>query len=320
MQPPRRAAPEGYVLHAYGPERYLHYAVASAETLRRYDRRRPIALYATPEHLELLQAHGLDGRFEVREVLPEPHRSIVGFKHHLERFMPFERCLFADSDMVWCRDPDRLWQQLSAFGFTATGLERADVWFGAPKGPAIARDWLLDQRRHTLKRLGLTHLPRVQSGIVYAQDPALTATVCAAARGYLARQAETHFQSRLSEDGRSLESCEWSLALAMSSLELQVYPWLYGYESPQLDYIAGLTEHDQDFEHVRCIYHTDPGVYALRGTPSEPARRRLTAALSRLPGRGDYQVVTPYALHFGWLHQKDPFRDFAARTWQRLTA
>jgi hypothetical protein len=166
----------------------------------------------------------------------------------------------------------------------------------------------------------LTHLPRVQSGIVYAHDRALTAEVCQQARRFLDRRADTHFQSRLSESGRALESCEWSLAMAMSALRLQVYPWLYGYESPQLDYIAGLTEHDADFERVTCRYHTDARVYALRGAPSEWVRRRLTAALSRLPGRGDVQLVTPYALHFGWLHQKEPFYAFADRTWARLTA
>ena len=316
----RASRAEGYVLHAYGANRYLQYAVATVYTLRRHDADRPVALYATPEHFELLDRHGLGYLFAVREVLPPEHRSIVGFKHHLDRFMPFDRCLFADADMIWCRDPDRLWQQLAAFGFTATGLERADVWFGAPKGPKIALDWMADRRRRTLKRFGLTHLPRVQSGLVYARDRALTAEVCARARGFLDRRAETHFQSRLSESGRALESCEWSLAMAMSALRLQVYPWLYGYESPQLDYIAGLTEHDADFEHVTCRYHTDPRVYALRGAPSEAVRRSLTALIARLPGRGDYQLVTPYALHFGWLHQKDPFYALADRIWTQLTA
>ena len=308
------------MLHAYGPERYLRYAVASAHTIRRHDTRRPIALFATPEHLALVEQHGLGRLFAVQEVLPPEHRSIVGFKHHLDRFMPFRRCLYADADMVWCRDPDPLWQRLAASGFTATGLEHADVWFGAPKGPAIALDWLADRRRRTLDRFGLTHLPRVQSGIVYARDPALTAEVCARARDFLDRRAETHFQSRLSESGRALESCEWSLAMAMSALQLQVFPWFYGYESPQLDYIAGLTEHDADFERVVCRYYTDPRVYALRGVPSDAARRALTALLARLPGRGDFQRVTPYALHFGWLHQKDPFYAFADRTWRALTA
>jgi hypothetical protein len=40
--------------------------------------------------------------------------------------------------------------------------------------------------------------------------------------------------------------------------------------------------------------------------------------LTRIPGRGDYKDVTPYALHFGWLHHKQPFYDFAKRTWTRL--
>ena len=40
---------------------------------------------------------------------------------------------------------------------------------------------------------------------------------------------------------------------------------------------------------------------------------------SRLPGKGDHLYVTPFVLHFGWLHYKQPFYDFAERTWDRLT-
>lgn len=308
---------EGYVLHSYGPERYVRHAVASATTIRRHDTRRPIALYCPPQHRALLERHGLARLFSLIEPLPEAHRSIVGFKHHLHRFKPFDRALFVDADMIWCRDPDPLWQQLRAFSFTATGLEQADFFFGGPKGAGVVIDILLNRRRRTLDRFGLTYLPRVQAGMIYAQDDDHTRQVCEQAQRYLQRADETHFRSRLHE-GRREESCEWSLAMAMSRFELPIFPWLQGHNSPQLDFIEGLTAHDTDFREVACRYYSNDFVYSLRGLPAPRLRDALINLLTCLPGRGDYMDVTPYVLHFGWLHHKQPFYDFAQRTWTRL--
>lgn len=308
---------DGYVFHSYGPERYVHHVVASVVTLRRYDRTRKVALYCPQDHATALREKGIDGLFDVIEELPEENHSVVGFKHNLEKFMPFDRCLFVDADTVWCRNPDSLWKQLSSFEFTATGMERSDFFFGGPKGIAVAIDFVLDRRRKTMKRFGLTHLPRVQAGMVYAQDRSTAERVCSLAKDYFNRRTETHFRSRLDE-GRNEESCEWSLAMAMSGLELPIFPWLQGYNSPQLDFITGLTDHDVDFNDVQCRYYSDRFVYSLRGLPNESLRNALIAFLSRMPGRGDYLNVRPYVLHFGWLNHKKPFLDFSERNWRQM--
>ncbi len=309
---------EGYVLHAYGSDRYAQHAVASVMTLRRHDETRPVALYCSEDQRDLLERYGLDTLFEVLEVLPEAHRSIVGFKHYLHRFMPFDRNLFVDADMVWCRNPDPLWRQLSAFDFTATGQARSDFFFGGPKGLGIVADYVLDRRRTTMRKFGLTHLPRVQAGMIYAADVALTREVCDLAAHYLSRQDETHFRSRLNE-GRTEESCEWSMAMAMSHLHLPIFPWFQGFNSPQLDFIEGLATYDDDFDHVSVRYYSDAFVYSLRGLPNHGLRDVLISFFSRLPGRGDYMNVTPYVLHFGWLNHKQPFFDYSERTWARVT-
>lgn len=308
---------EGYVLHTYGPERFVRHAAASVVTLRRYDTTRPVALYCPPEHRAVLEQHGLDEVFTLIRPLPEGHRSIVGFKHHLHRFHTFDRSLFVDADIIWCRNPDPLWKQLQAFSFTATGAERADFFFGGPKGAGVMIDFLLDRRRQTLRHFDLTYLPRVQAGMIYAQDEALTREVCQQAGHYLDRANETHFRSRLNE-GRSEESCEWSLAMAMSRLNLPIFPWQQGHNSPQLDYIEGMTTHDLEFRDVSCRYYTTPFIYTLRGLKTDWIRNSLIRLATLLPGRGDYMEVTPFALHFGWLHHKQPFYDFATRTWTQL--
>lgn len=308
---------EGYVFHTYGKEKYLRQAVASAVTLRRHESSRPFALFAPQSLLDVLESHGLDSLFQVRGVLSEEHCSIVGFKHHLHRFMPFDANLYVDADMVWCQDPDPLWSKLRAFSFTATGQERSDFWFGGPKGFGVVVDYVLDRRRRTMKRFGLTYLPRVQAGMLYASDPIVAEQACLQAQEFLAQRSDTHFRSRLSE-GRSEESCEWSLAMAMSRMDLPILHWFQAHHSPQLDYVSGLVEHDMDFETVRYRYYTDPSVQALRGIPSPRLRKLLISAWSRLPGRGDYIDITPFALHFGWLREKAPYLAFADRTWERL--
>ena len=309
---------EGYVYHTYGRDRYVRDAVASVLTLRRYDRERPVALYCPPEHAETLKEHNLDSMFQYIADLPEAHQSIIGFKHHLHKFSPFDRCLFVDSDMIWCRPLDPLWTQLSAFPFTATGLERSDFFFGGPKGAGVAVDYILDRRRRTMRRFGLTYLPRIQAGMIYSQDQEIAREVCELASYFLDRRAETHFRSRLNE-GRTEETCEWSLAMAMSSLKLHVFPWFQGHNSPQLDFIEGLTEYDPLFEKVVCKYYSNRFVYMLRGLTNPALKKHLINFFSALPGKGDAMDVTPYVLHFGWLHHKQPFRVFSAQTWEKLT-
>ena len=309
---------EGYVLHSYGPDRYVKHVVASIRTLRRHDPDRPVALFCPESHRALLERRGLDAHFDVLAELPPPHRSIVGFKHHLDQFKPFERSLFVDADMIWCRDPDPLWRQFAAFPFTATGLQNADHFFGGPKGLGVLADMLLGRRRRTLRRFGLTHLPRVQAGMIYAQDDAVTREVMGRADDFLARSDETHFRSRLDE-GRSEETCEWSLAMAMSELDLHVFPWLQGRNSPQLDYIGALVDHDPGFEDVTYRFYTSRFVYGLRGLPNTDVLNALLTLAEWMPRMGEYTEFTPYVLHFGWLHQKAPFHDFAERAWARMT-
>lgn len=305
---------EGYIFHAYGSERYLQAAVASAATLRRHDRERPIAICCHQQHQERLRDHPAGKLFDQVLDLPEAHHSIVGFKHHLYRFTPFQRNLFVDSDMIWCRDPDPLWKQLSAYPFTATGLERADYFFGSRKGLDILPLFLTYQREKTMKRFGLTCLPRVQAGMIYLDDPVLGRQVCQMAEGFFDIRHQTHFHDRRNE-GRSHSSCEWSMAVAMSRLGLPVFPWYQGYNSPQLDYVAPFVDHDPDFESVRCRYFPNPTLQRLQGFPNTWLAQRLIDLYSSIPGQGDYMEVTPFSLHFGFKRHKQPFWDFSDRHW-----
>lgn len=310
---------EGYVYCSYGGEEYLHHAVASLVTLRRHDNRRPVALATTPGHLAVLNRTGAGRLFDRIVPLGGEHCSITGFKHNLHHYQLFRRTLFLDSDMICCRDPDPLWKNFSSHTFTITGNRNADIFFGAAKDIRVVADLLLMRRRRTLRRFGLSFLSRVQSGMIYSSDPATTRRVCRQASIYLDRREETHFRSRLEEKGRSLESCEWSLAMAMSAMGLPVFPWYRGGESPQLDYVADFTGHDELFNEVHCLYYTDRRVYDLRGIRNRTLRNLLIALFCLIPGKGERFRVTPYLLHFGWKDEKEPFRRFSSRIWKEVT-
>lgn len=309
---------EGYIYVSYGHPKYLKHVIASVSTLRRYDTKRPVALACTKKHQKLIKKYGLEEVFDHLIDLPQEHASIVGFKHNFYNYLYFDKNLFLDSDIVWCKNPDSLWQALNAYDFTITGNLVSDNFFGAPKSIGVAKDVLLLRRKRTLKRFGLTYLSRAQTGLMYSKSPTLTKKVCELAKEMLKRKAETHFQSRKKEKGRNEESCEWSLAMAMSKLNIPVYAWFQGHTSPQLDYIAFLTDHDDDFEYVKCKYYCNDFVYSFRGLKTNWIKRLLINAFSIIPGKGDHMMVTPHCLHFGWYHEKQPFFDFSDRVWDDL--
>ena len=310
---------EGYVLHTYGPEHYLKSAVASALTIRRYDSHRPIALFTDQSSVDRLRSLGLASLFSPLETLPEEHQSIVGFKHHLYHFHPFDRCLFVDADMIWCRDPDPLWKQLSAFEFTGTGVTSADFFFGAPKRAGVIIQFLTNQRRRTIRRFGVTYLPRVQAGMLYSGNLEECKRVCLEAEILLSRKAETHFHSRLDE-GRNEESCEWSFALAFARLKIPIFPWYQGRNTPQMDYIADFVEHDDNFDEVSCHYFSQSFANRLRELETPRIRDVLLRLYSSIPGKSDHMKITPFVLHFGWLKYKDIFNKLADRLWENAVA
>lgn len=313
-----KAAKEGYIYVSYGHVKYLKHAITSVVTLRRYDTKRPVALICTDKHRHFLEEKGLSNLFDIIHPLPEEHSSIVGFKHNIHHYLIFERNIFLDSDIVWCRDPKGLWQSLKPFKFTITGNLTSDNFFGAAKNAGVVKDILLGRRKRTLKRFGLTYLSRVQTGLIYAADYDKAKKACELAGEMLDNKDKTHFRSRKMEQGRTQESCEWSLAMAMSKLDIPVYPWLQGHNSPQLDYISLFTDHDDEFEYVSYKFYSQRFIYSLGGLKSDFMKKLLIRFFSLKPGNGDYMNVTPYCLHFGWYHEKKPFYEFSEHVWFKL--
>ncbi|HKI46297.1 MAG TPA: hypothetical protein VKA08_13290 [Balneolales bacterium] len=311
---------EGYVYNSYGKIDYLKHVLASVYSLRRHDQKRQIALFCDQHHESILREHNLLSWFDVVEPLGPAHRSIIGFKHNVEKYMPFGANLFLDSDIIWCKNPDELWKSFSTYSFTITGHLKSDIFFGSHKDFRVLSDVLLNRRRKTLKRFGLTYLSRVQSGMIYAGNFDTAKSVCELANMYMQSKDDTHFRSRILPDGSTEESDEWGFAMAMSRLSLPVIPWYQGSRSPQLDFIRSYVRFDPEFRDVHYLYYNSQLMNDLRGIKSDKIRNFISRSMHLFPGMNDHTWVTPFSLHFGWKHEKVPFESFAQKVWRRITA
>lgn len=311
---------EGYVYNSYGKIDYLKHVIASVYSLRRYDKERPVALFCDQNHEEILKKHNLINLFDFVGRSDPKHRSIIGFKHNIDKYMVYSANLFLDSDIIWCKNPDRLWNYLSLYPFTITGTLKSDIFFGTHKNFRVLSDILLNKREKTLRRFGLTYLSRVQSGLIYARDYATTKAVCKLATHYMEKKHLTHFTSRILPNGGTEESDEWGFAMAMSRKNLPVIPWHQGKHSPQLDFVSSYVKFDPDFRDVKYLYFNKQFMNNLRGVRSNMLRNSFKH-ISQLimPSSGDHLWVTPYSLHFSWKHEKKPFENFAKKVWLKLT-
>src|SRR5699024_10807038 len=137
--------------------------------LRRHDNERPVALVCVKKHKELLEEYHLAGLFDIIHVLDSERASIVGFKHNIHEYMIFQKNIYLDSDIIWCKNPDDLWRSFEPYEFTVTGTQVSDHFFGGAKNVGIIKDVILQKRRRTLDHFGLTYLSRVQTGLMYAR-------------------------------------------------------------------------------------------------------------------------------------------------------
>src|SRR5690625_4919520 len=85
---------------------YLKHVISNIVTLRRYDQSRPVALYCSENHLDLIQQSGLEHYFQALNILPEEKRAVIGFMHNIYKFMPFEENWLLDSDILLFSTPD----------------------------------------------------------------------------------------------------------------------------------------------------------------------------------------------------------------------
>jgi hypothetical protein len=190
----------GVLTLAFGRPRYIEMAKSLGRSLALHapDLPRAVVTDATDTELDRLFTHTIRYRSEFG--------SNVRQKVHLDKYSPFDRTLFIDSDSLAVRGLDSFW---SAF---------TDVPFGACSCRVLRageKDEYLDVDL-MLRLFGLTGLPKFNGGIYYFDNSPAAAALFATARDLMSRGEELGF-SDFRGDGPADEAL-YSVAMAIHGL------------------------------------------------------------------------------------------------------
>jgi hypothetical protein len=107
---------ERLITIAYGPEKYIRMARALALSYRRHNQRRPFAIVTDDRNTK-----DLENYFDLVIPLNPTYGVGVVQKLNLDRYSPFDETLFADSDCIFYKSPERIWRLYASKDFTVRG-------------------------------------------------------------------------------------------------------------------------------------------------------------------------------------------------------
>jgi hypothetical protein len=107
---------QGLITIAYGPEKYIRMARALALSYRRQNPLRPFAVVTDDGN-----AKGLGHYFDVVIPLNSTYGVGVVQKLSLDRYSPFDETLFVDSDCIFYKSPERIWNLYASNDFRIRG-------------------------------------------------------------------------------------------------------------------------------------------------------------------------------------------------------
>jgi hypothetical protein len=168
----------GVLTIAYGSDRYLEMAKSLARSLQLHSPQVPRAVVTdSADDAELKRL------FDVCIPLNRELGSGFQQKLYLDKYTPFGRTLFLDSDSLVVTDVDAIWRYFEGVHFGIPGsvrLKRGDV------DPNMDVDYILNQ-------FDLLDVPKFNSGLICFESCA--APVFDTARGLLARHRELRFSN-----------------------------------------------------------------------------------------------------------------------------
>lgn len=109
---------KGFITFAFGKKKYIEMAVAMAKSARHHGCKLPIAVVCDKRHKVL------DEVFDVLIDMDSQYGRGVSQKIHIDCYTPFEETIFVDSDCIFFKSPDLLWErykEAEGFGVEAYG-------------------------------------------------------------------------------------------------------------------------------------------------------------------------------------------------------
>lgn len=204
---------DGFLTIAYGPPQYVRMALALLASYRRFAPNRPIAVVTDARNVARLTP-----LFDHVVPIDLSRGHGVVQKLHADLYSPFERTMFVDSDCVFYRSPDELWDLYAQGPFVVRG------WRYLTGHSDYERDhpyeWVKDTGAF-LRDNGLTRLGHFNSGAFFFDGSDSARCVFDGARDVYRNAATLGFVPFKNAPIAD----EPALAVAMERCGIEMLPW-----------------------------------------------------------------------------------------------
>jgi hypothetical protein len=207
------AQPEGLLTIAYGRPKYIRMAQALALSYRRYKPRRPFAVVTDETNAPALSRY-FD---EIILAKPEFGAGVVQ-KLYADIYSPFSKTLFVDSDCLFYKHPDGLWDLYAHGPFSMRGWRYLTGNTDYEKRTPYK--WVQDTSQF-LKLNNIQRLAHFNGGVFYFDHSDTAVKLFSISRSLYERRAELGF---VAFKGAPIND-EPAMAVAMEKCGISMDPW-----------------------------------------------------------------------------------------------
>ena len=198
---------------AYGRKEYIHMAEALLRSYRRFSPDRPFAIITNEENRDRASKS-----FDSVIILNSSYGSGVVQKLALDIYTCFSETIFVDSDCLFYKDPEILWQSYANKPFCIRGWRHVtgNTEYETKRPYEFVKDIPF-----FLRQLSIKQLPHINSGVIYFDDSSKAHSVFQLARNIYQKREGMGF---VSFKGAPIND-EPALAAAMEKLNIEMYEW-----------------------------------------------------------------------------------------------
>lgn len=171
---------QGLITIAYGPEKYIRMARALALSYRRQNPLRPFAVVTDDGN-----ARALEHYFDVVVPLNSTYGLGVVQKLSVDRYSPFDETLFVDSDCIFYKSPERIWQFYAGKDFTVKGWRYLT---GRTEYEKESPYEFVQNMPDFLKQNNISRFPHFNSGVFFFRKSKIASNIFIAARSVYERR------------------------------------------------------------------------------------------------------------------------------------
>ncbi len=207
------AQPEGLLTIAYGRPKYIRMAQALALSYRRFNPGRPFAVVTDEANAPTLRKY-----FDAVIIAKPEYGPGVVQKLHADLYSPFATTLFVDSDCLFYKHPDELWDLYAHGAFSIRGWRY--LTGGTDYEKRTPYEWV-ENTSQFLKLNQISRLPHFNGGVFYFDRSDTATRLFSISRSLYERRAELGF---VPFKGAPLND-ETAMAVAMEKCGISMDPW-----------------------------------------------------------------------------------------------